>query len=133
MSLPQTEKTHCQHYRDEWGNYHSKLVLGNDVLVEYSYFTGRAPRENLHIVAITFDGVYRLYRDGETTETYCDEYKLSEKLMRDLLEEVKTEAKRGRIREFKVNEKNLEKASKELRDFIEKLRQTYNYYTNFSV
>jgi hypothetical protein len=125
-----TEKTHCQHYVDEYGNYHSKLVLGNDVLVEFSYFTGKAPRENWHIVVITTDGVYRLYIDGETTESFCDEYGFSEKLMRDLLEEVKTEAKRGRIREFKVNEKNIEKASEELRNFIEKLSQTYQYYSN---
>ena len=107
---------------DRWGNYHSKLVLGDDVAVEYAYFYGRAPRESLSVTVVTVDGlVYEFYT--VELESFCKEYGLlTEKMKQEILKEVKREA--SRIRRFEV--KNEEKlASEELRRFVEELKQAY--------
>jgi hypothetical protein len=120
------EKTGCVHYMDEWGNYHSILQQGDDVLVKYSYFYGRAPRESFSATVITIDGlVYEFYTIGESTESFCREYgMLSDKLMQEILKEVEREARRGKIR-FEVNEENLAKAESNIKTFVEKLKQAY--------
>jgi hypothetical protein len=126
------EKTKCIHYMDRWGNYHSQLEIGNDVVVKYRYFSGRAPRESWTTTVITIDGfVYGFDVDGESSETFCHEYGvLNDKLMQEILKEVEREA--GRIR-FEVNEENLARASNDLKEFVEKLKQAYycNAYPYF--
>ena len=124
--VSKAQKTQCMRVRDEWGNYHSRLITGDDVVVEYTYFTGRAPRETWSTTVITLDGkVYELVKDGETLESFCYEYDLNEKMKQEILKEVATETRRGRIHRFDMNEDNLAKADPSLKAFVEMLRQTY--------
>jgi hypothetical protein len=110
---------------DRWGNYHSELVAGDDILLKYSYWSGRAPRESWATTVITTNGrVHEVGRVGETLESFCHEHgELTEELKQAILREVEREAKRGRMK-LEVNEENLAKAP-ELRTFVEKLKQAY--------
>jgi len=108
---------------DRWGNYHSKLVLGDDIAVEYAYHYGRAPRESLSVTVVTVDGlVYEFYT--VELESFCKEYGLlTEELKQQIINEVKRNASKMR---FEVkNEERLRGASEELRRFVEELKQAY--------
>jgi len=108
---------------DRWGNYHDQLV-GNDVVVEYTYHYGRAPRESISVTVITEDfHVYELDIIGETLESFCHEHGLlTEELKQQIINEVKRNASKMR---FEVNEERLRGASEELRRFVEELKQAY--------
>jgi hypothetical protein len=108
---------------DKWGNYHSKLDVGDDVIVRYTYFSGRAPRESWTTVVITADGyVFRFHNIAETTETFCNEYGITEELKRQIINEVKRVAPRMRLA---INE---EKVSEQLKEFVEEIKKTYEFW-----
>jgi len=103
------------------------MVFGNDIVLEYAYYTGEAPWNFWINVFITVDGrVIIKDRGGRTAESYCSEYVLDDKVRKKLIEEVTIGARRKIITRFEVNEKLLEKADPRLKEFVEQLKKAYS-------
>jgi CRISPR/Cas system endoribonuclease Cas6 (RAMP superfamily) len=107
---------------DEWGNYHSQLLIenDNDIMIKYSYRSGRPPRENLSVTVITTDGyVFGFYSIAESSETFCNEYgELNEELKRQIINEIRRKASRMRLT---INEE----VPEQFKEFVEEIKKTY--------